>query len=204
MSTSQQLQKLAWLGLILIVWILGCDDSAKKPPPEIDHLATQSRQTSEAKRAPRSLLAFQEDLTAGQVGSTQGQVTFVGTQPSPSEIPVTLDRHICGEQPKRKENLLISEHGGIQNTVVSLLRVPKGLPARVSEQSLQLDQRECVFIPHILIVPVNTEFDVLNQQFSFWTCRVIVSTRACLNSGSQVHFLSLLGHNSFDFVRIYP
>jgi hypothetical protein len=78
-------------------------------------------------------------------------------------MPVTLDRHVCGEQPKRKENLLISEHGGIQSTVVSLLSVPKGLPARVSEQSLQLDQRECVFIPHILIVPVNTEIDVLNS-----------------------------------------
>jgi plastocyanin len=78
-------------------------------------------------------------------------------------MPVTLDRHVCGEQPKRKENLLISEHGGIQSTVVSLLSVPKGLPARVPEQSLQLDQRECVFIPHILIVPVNTEIDVLNS-----------------------------------------
>ena len=47
--------------------------------------------------------------------------------------------------------------------LLSLLSVPKGLPARVPEQSLQLDQRECVFIPHILIVPVNTEIDVLNS-----------------------------------------
>ena len=48
-------------------------------------------------------------------------------------------------------------------SLVSLLKIPKGLPAKVPEQLLQLDQRECVFIPHILIVPTDTQFEVLNS-----------------------------------------
>ena len=162
MSNNQQLQKVTWLGLGLILWILGCDNSGKKSSPEMDRPATQSDRT-EAKRAPRSLREFKEVLAEERVGAIQGEVIFLGRPPEVPEIPVTLDKHVCGKAPKQAENLLISEQGRIQNAVISLLRIPKGLPANVAGASLQLDQRKCIFIPHILIVPVKTEFDVLNS-----------------------------------------
>lgn len=96
-------------------------------------------------------------------------------------MPVTLDKHICGEGPKKAENLLISEQDRIQNTVISLLKIPKGLPANVAGESLKLDQQECVFIPHILIVPVNTEFDVLNSD------RVMHNFHAIATSNKEIN-----------------
>jgi len=163
MITYQQLLKLARVGLCLVICALGCDGSQKKQPADTSQQTEKPPQTVQKKRAPRTPTAFREAIAAGQVGAIQGQVSFKGTLPTPMEIPITLDKHVCGAGPKKSEGLLISAQGQIQNAVVSLLKIPKGLPAKVPEQPLQLDQRECVFIPHISIVPANTEFDVLNS-----------------------------------------
>ena len=47
--------------------------------------------------------------------------------------------------------------------VVSLLRIPKGLPIDTGDKPIQMDQQKCVFIPHVLLVPAGAEFEVLNS-----------------------------------------
>ncbi|MCZ6681220.1 MAG: carboxypeptidase regulatory-like domain-containing protein [Candidatus Poribacteria bacterium] len=75
---------------------------------------------------------------------------------------MALNKSVCGSV-QTSQSLLVSEKGGIQNAVVSLLKIPDGLPMDASESSLKLDQQQCVFIPHVLIVPAGTEFEVLNS-----------------------------------------
>ena len=47
--------------------------------------------------------------------------------------------------------------------VVSLLRIPKGLPRETGDKPIQIDQQKCIFIPHVLLVPAGVEFEVLNS-----------------------------------------
>ena len=125
----------------------------------------QSDQTSQSaapKRAPRTLDAFQNALKSGQVGTISGQVLFKGEPPPPKELRVTLNKKTCGHT-YQSESLLVSKTGGIQNVVVSLLRIPKGLPVEIGEKPIQIDQQKCIFIPHVLLVPAGVEFEALNS-----------------------------------------
>ena len=125
----------------------------------------QSDQTSQPaapKWAPRTLDAFQNALKSGQVGTISGQVLFKGEPPPPKELRVTLNKKTCGHT-YQSESLLVSKTGGIQNVVVSLLRIPKGLPVEIGEKPIQIDQQKCIFIPHVLLVPAGVEFEALNS-----------------------------------------
>lgn len=125
----------------------------------------QSDQTSQpaaSKRAPRTLDAFQDALKSRQVGTINGHALFKGEPPPPKELRVTLNKKTCGHT-YRSESLLVSKTGGIQNVVVSLLRIPKGLPVEIGEKPIQIDQQKCIFIPHVLLVPAGTEFEALNS-----------------------------------------
>ena len=125
----------------------------------------QSSQTSEhapPKRAPRTLEAFQNAIESGQVGTISGHALFKGEPPPPKELRVTLNKKTCGHT-YQSESLLVSEKGEIQNVVVSLLRIPKGLPIETGDKPIQIDQQKCVFIPHVLLVPAGVEFEALNS-----------------------------------------
>ena len=125
----------------------------------------QSNQTSQpaaSKRAPRTLEAFQNAIESKQVGTISGRALFKGEPPPPKELRVTLNKKTCGHT-YQSESLLISEKGGIQNVVVSLLRIPKGLPRETGDKPIQIDQQKCIFIPHVLLVPAGIEFLVLNS-----------------------------------------
>ena len=109
-----------------------------------------------------ALEAFQNAIKSGQIGTISGRALFKGEPPPPKELRVTLNKKTCGHT-YQSESLLISEEGGIQNLVVSLLRIPKGLPMETDDKPIQIDQQKCVFIPHVLLVPAGVEFEVLNS-----------------------------------------
>jgi len=163
MITYRQILKLAHIGLCLAITMLGCEDARRKKPVDTSQQTEKPPQRLQTRSAPRTLKAFRKAVAAGQVGAIQGVVSFKGIPPKPIETATTFDKHVCGTGPKRSESLLVSDNRQLQNVVVSLLRIPKGLPATVPGQPLQLDQQECVFMPHILIVPVAAEFDVVNS-----------------------------------------
>ena len=123
---------------------------------------SQTSQSTEPKRAPRTLEAFQNAIKSGQIGTISGRALFKGEPPPPKELRVTLNKKTCGHT-YQSESLLISEKGGVQNVVVSLLRIPKGLPMETGDEPIQIDQQKCVFIPHVLLVPAGAEFEVLNS-----------------------------------------
>ena len=107
----------------------------------------QSSQTSEQappKRAPRTLEAFQNAIESGQVGTISGHALFKGEPPPPKELRVTLNKKTCGHA-YQSESLLVSEKGEIQNVVVSLLRIPKGLPIETGDKPIQIDQQKMYF-----------------------------------------------------------
>ena len=147
--------------LLLLCFFL-CLCPQGKPQTNSPQQSNQASQPAAPKRAPRTLEAFQNALESGQVGTISGRALFKGEPPPPKELRVTLNKKTCGHT-YQSESLLISEKGGIQNVVVSLSRIPKGLPVETGDKPIQIDQQKCIFIPHVLLVPAGVEFEVLNS-----------------------------------------
>lgn len=106
------------------------------------------------------LLAFDlsQPLWANVAGSVSGRVVLVGDAPQPKKVKVTKDNEKCGSEIVDEE-LVVSSDKGIKNAVVSIVGV-KGKPAQASPV---LDQNGCVFTPRVVVVPVGTPLDILNN-----------------------------------------
>jgi hypothetical protein len=103
-----------------------------------------------------SLVAAAEPAAAGRIA---GKVTVGGLAPKLASLPVTRDIKICGTS-KPEEALEVGQGGGVKNAVVWVTDVPA---AKKVEKKYKLDQQGCLFIPHVLAMPVAAELDVVNS-----------------------------------------
>jgi plastocyanin len=87
-------------------------------------------------------------------GTIGGMVRYTGPKVEKKKLKVTIDNYICGKR-KEDESLVLSPAKGIRNAVVSLLLPPGAREkATPSPMEVKMDQKQCVFVPHVLIVPV--------------------------------------------------
>lgn len=100
-------------------------------------------------------------LSPAAAGSIKGVVRLIGSAPAPKKLAVTVDQYVCGKE-KGAEDLVLSPEGGIRGVVVSLDAPPEpatpGRPAVV-----QIDQRQCVFVPRVVVVPMGGTVEFLNS-----------------------------------------
>jgi plastocyanin len=95
-------------------------------------------------------------------GSISGTVKYDGDIPSAKTLKVDKDEQTCGHENKVSEELVISgESKGIKNGVVSLVDIASG--KKIEAVTAALDQKECLFIPHVLAIPVGSSVDLLNS-----------------------------------------
>ena len=95
-------------------------------------------------------------------GSISGSIRFDGDIPSVKVLKVDKDEQTCGHENKASEELVINgESKGIKNVVVSLVEIAAGKKAEVMTASL--DQKECLFSPHVLAISAGGSVDLLNS-----------------------------------------
>ena len=87
-------------------------------------------------------------------GALVGRVVFDGNIPQSRALTVSKDVEVCGKTEKFPEALLVGQDRGIKNAVVFLQAVAgeKSPPLPVSNPII--DQRDCVYTPHVLLVPL--------------------------------------------------
>jgi len=95
-------------------------------------------------------------LAAG--GSISGRVVLRGDAPAPKKLKVTKDNAKCGAE-KTTEDLVVSSDRGIKNAVVSVASV-KGA---TGNKTATIDQKGCVFNPHVAVVAAGGSVDILNN-----------------------------------------
>ena len=110
--------------LCIFICLVGYDPPQSEAQTDSPEQSNQTAQSTKPKRAPRTLEAFQNAIESKQVGTISGRALFKGEPPPPKELRVTLNKKTCGHT-YQSEGLLIAEKGGIQNVVVSLLRIPQ-------------------------------------------------------------------------------
>ena len=91
-----------------------------------------------------------------------GLVRYTGPEPGPAKLSVTIDQYICGKE-KDAERLLRGPNGGVQNAVVWLENPPSGAKWPSPAPKVEMDQKGCVFVPRVVVVPVGGTVHFLNS-----------------------------------------
>jgi plastocyanin len=98
------------------------------------------------------------DVTDG--GTIAGTVQFAGDPPTPTKLEITKDLEVCGKTEKVEESLLVGPNKGIKNVVVSITNIQRG---KKLDGGGVLDQKDCVYTPHVVLSPVGAELTILNS-----------------------------------------
>jgi plastocyanin len=94
-------------------------------------------------------------------GTIKGTIRLAGGAVEVKKLKVTVDHGVCGTV-KDAEDLVVSADMGIRNAVVSLLTPPPN--ARWSAApAVQTDQKQCVFVPRVVVVPAGGTVEFLNS-----------------------------------------
>jgi hypothetical protein len=89
-------------------------------------------------------------------GTITGTVKWTGPVPKMVPLAINKDPDVCDPQAVKKrdlERLLVSANGGVANTIVFLKNVTKGKAMDLPETRQSLNQKNCRYEPHILLVP---------------------------------------------------
>ena len=104
-----------------------------------------------------------QGVTFEDGGTIRGTVKWQGSLPHlvPSEI--NKDAQICdpsGEKHRDLERLVVAPGGGVANTVVFLRNITHGKAMDLPAQRRFLNQKNCRYEPHILLVPAQATLTV--------------------------------------------
>jgi hypothetical protein len=105
-------------------------------------------------------------------GTISGTVKWSGSLPRQLDFPVTKDPQICDPEGKKTvslERLIIGPEGGVANTIVYLKDISAGKAMELPEQRRHLDQKQCHYIPHILLVPQNAALQMQSSDATLHT-----------------------------------
>jgi hypothetical protein len=94
-------------------------------------------------------------------GILSGQVVFDGVPPPKKMLKVDTDADTCGsEQPS--EELLVDKSGGVQNVVLNIEGIESGKKWSFPQEFVY-DQKNCAFVPHVMLIKPKTKGAVLNS-----------------------------------------
>ncbi len=135
-------------------------------------------------------------------GTISGVVTYEGKLPKITMVDVNKNRDVCGKNKPREALMVDPDNRGIQNVVVYLKKINSGKGWELNN-NLEMDQKGCVFTPHVLVVPVGKEFSVLNNDGILHN----IHTRSEINKGvnkAQPKFLKRvkLSFKSPEFIKV--
>jgi plastocyanin len=80
----------------------------------------------------------------------------------PKKLPVTIDQYVCGKE-KAAEDLVVSAQRGVRSAVVWLQTPPPGASWPSAPVKVEMDQKSCVFVPRVVLVPAGGTVEFLNS-----------------------------------------
>lgn len=105
-------------------------------------------------------------------GKISGTVKWAGPIPHLPTLAISKDPQICdpdAHKTRDLERLVIGPQGGIANTVVFLQEISSGKPMELPAQRRFLDQKNCRYEPHILLVPASGELQMKSSDTTLHT-----------------------------------
>src|ERR1700741_485404 len=103
-------------------------------------------------------------ITVTNAGIVSGTVKWSGPAPHAPSFPINKDSLICDPESAKirdLERLIIGPQDGVANTIVYLKNITSGKALELPEQRRHLNQKQCRYIPHILLVPQNATLSMV-------------------------------------------
>ena len=97
-------------------------------------------------------------------GTIRGRVVLQGEVPKAASDTITQDQKVCGSSVSLPR-IALGKDNGVQGTFVIVEGVenPSGVRPAATTQSILIDQKECQYVPHTMIVPVNSKVEITNS-----------------------------------------
>lgn len=135
-----------------------------------------------------AVLGFAAVAAAGEI---RGTVRLDGAPPAPTTLPVepATDQHPlegCGTFPKQSQRLLTDPRGGVQHAVV-WVELSARHQAPIEQGAAVLDQRECVFEPHVLLIPAGGTLAIRNPDPVLHNVRIFQERTMLMHEWQQPH-----------------
>ena len=111
-------------------------------------------------------------VTVSDGGTISGTVKWSGPVPRALTFPVTKDPKVCDPDSNKTsdlERLIVGPQGGVANTIVYLKNISRGKAMDLPEQRRHLDQKNCRYVPHILLVPEKAILDMKSSDATLHT-----------------------------------
>jgi plastocyanin len=105
--------------------------------------------------------AYQAE-TVKNGGTITGMVRYDGPPLKRALLEVSKDKDVCGKAPLYDQSLVIGQGGGIENAVVTITNVSKGVPLK-PEKDVKFDQRGCEYTPHVVALPAGSSLQIINS-----------------------------------------
>jgi hypothetical protein len=105
-------------------------------------------------------------------GAIKGTVKWSGAVPHIPSLAINKDPEICDPQSHKTrdlERLVIGSEGGVANTVVFLKDISQGKAMDIPEPRRFLNQKQCRYEPHILLVPENGPIQIKSSDATLHT-----------------------------------
>lgn len=120
---------------------------------------------SHEKEEDMNKLVFPESykkITVSDGGKISGVVKFEGEVPEMKKLQIGKDPEVCGKIDKFDETLVVSKDAKlVKNTIVYLMDISQGKDFD-KDATVEIDQNNCRFDPHVQIIPVGTVLTMLN------------------------------------------
>lgn len=94
-------------------------------------------------------------------GTIRGSVRFSGDPSIVKSLAINRDVQTCGTK-KTLPFLALGKNQGVQNAIISLEGITAGKPWK-RDPVVVLDQQKCEYVPHVLIVPLGSQLEILNS-----------------------------------------
>ncbi len=102
----------------------------------------------------------------GSAATLMGKVNLAGTAPERNPLKITGDA-VCskhhGDKPVLAEDVIVNEAGMLKNVFVYVKNGLEGHEFDVPEDPVVMDQKGCIYTPHVLGMMANQELKILNS-----------------------------------------
>lgn len=92
-------------------------------------------------------------------GTIRGTVRLDGDTSIVEKMTITKDSKQCGSV-KSSPRLVVGKNHGIANAIVYIVGVTEG--KKMLSRTLALTQKNCEYNPHVMIVPLGTQIEIVN------------------------------------------
>ena len=153
--------------MMLVGGVSGCGElvTGANTVPTVTYKADQQA-AAEVEETATAATDAGTPAEAGGIGSLKGRIALDGNfSPLPpifAKGAATKDPTVCGAEAIPDQSIVVND-GGLANVFIYLEKAPKGAVSADAAGPLPFDQKNCIFLPHALLVRTKQVVNVLND-----------------------------------------